>query len=260
MVNQLKHMNEINDWLGLFGGRSGRAAEAVTWLFATGAVLKLFNARLQHWLTGLVAYTVQDPADDRFMEGLLGSRAYRFTAFLLDLAFRLKFPNLADYQARMAARGNRPPTEGSGPSQGKPGAAALALLAALGLGLALAGCQATPNRIAYNTVATTTATVNAAVQGWWDYKTQFPGRVDAGTDAKVRTAYEQYQATMKVILDAYTAGGGWPGGTNNPTLQGVLANSLANAAQEETDLLNLIAALKAATAPQPAVSPAGKGN
>ncbi len=123
------------------------------------------------------------------------------------------------------------------------------LLLTLGLALgaasvALTGCSSTPNRIAYNTVATTTTAVNAAVQGWWDYKTQFPDKVTPAQDAQVRNLYEKYQATMKVVQDAYITAGGWPSGTNAPSLQSVLNTALAAAAQDEADILALIAALK----------------
>ena len=231
-------MNEIKELTSLLGGHAGRLSEGITWLFTIGAVLKLFNARLQAWLTSLLAYTVQDPADDRYMEALLGSRVYRGAAFLLDLAFRLKFPTLADYRARVALR--------NAAAEPAPNPLLSLFLGALLLLTAVvpAGCQSTPNRVAYDTVASTTTDVNAAVQGWWDYKAQFPNRVSAAADARVRNAYERYQAAMKIVLDAYTAAGGWPTGTNTNAFPGLLANALADAATGEADLLQLISTLK----------------
>lgn len=97
----------------------------------------------------------------------------------------------------------------------------------------LAGCSSTPNRIAHNTTSITVTTVNAAVQGWWDYKKAFP-EYDRNADAQIRDAYIKYQAVMKVSWDAYEA---YLTSADNAPAWQVSLNAVAAA---EADLLNLI--------------------
>jgi hypothetical protein len=107
-------------------------------------------------------------------------------------------------------------------------------LLALPLGLMQTGCQSTPNRIAHNTTSIAVTSANAAVQGWWDYKKQFPN-YSREADAKIKDAYGKYQAVMKLSADAYES---YLSNTNNaPGWQ----LSLSTVAATEADLINLIA-------------------
>jgi hypothetical protein len=66
--------------------------------------------------------------------------------------------------------------------------------------LGFTGCSSTPARIAYNTAAAPAITVDHAMQGWGDYVAQFhPG---AASEAKVKAAFERYQAAELAAIDA----------------------------------------------------------
>jgi hypothetical protein len=78
---------------------------------------------------------------------------------------------------------------------------AAVLLVALSAALMLApGCQCTPQRAAYNTVAGVEVSVDVAMQAWGDYVSQF--QPSASQEAAVKAAFEKYQAIEQVAIDA----------------------------------------------------------
>src|SRR5262245_43779951 len=69
----------------------------------------------------------------------------------------------------------------------------------------LFGCATTPNwQDSYGKILATTAqTVDAAMKGWAMYVVT--GNPPADQQAKVKTAYQEYQAAFDVALNAYNA-------------------------------------------------------
>jgi len=113
----------------------------------------------------------------------------------------------------------------------------LALLLVAGL-LLFSGCATTPQQSAYRTAGTAAVSVDVAMHAWGVYvAANHPG---AQIEAKVKTAYENYQASMVVVCDAgkiYAAGG------TNPTAAAVFNQAIADAGQDLIDLQNLLTAL-----------------
>jgi hypothetical protein len=75
----------------------------------------------------------------------------------------------------------------------------LFMVAALPLGVLTSGC-ATSRTIAYQTLASVEATVDAAMQRYADLVVR--GQVPADTQAKVKQAYEAYQTAFHAAVTA----------------------------------------------------------
>jgi hypothetical protein len=76
---------------------------------------------------------------------------------------------------------------------------------------ALLGC-ATPEQTAYRTIGVITASVDGAMNGWGDYVRS--GAATADEQARVRQAYERYQATMRLARIAVTTQKTQPAGAS----------------------------------------------
>lgn len=101
----------------------------------------------------------------------------------------------------------------------------------------------TANTVAYKSVTTTQVTVEAAMTGWGDW---IQDQAIKGTPvpmeqrAKVKAAYERYQAAAVLVTDAgmgYTRANGT---TNAPTAQAALNVAIQVAGASLSDLVNLI--------------------
>ena len=121
---------------------------------------------------------------------------------------------------------------------------ALSLFLALGLAGLMVGCAGTPGRIAYNTVAAPAVTVDVAMTAWGDYVAQF--HPPAATELKVKAAYELYQKTELVAIDAAQAyatlaSSGSTNGLGEAQLYDMLSSQTSRNALN--DLVNLLTSL-----------------
>jgi hypothetical protein len=121
---------------------------------------------------------------------------------------------------------------------------AVSLFLALGLAGVMVGCAGTPARIAFSTVAAPAATVDVAMAAWGDYVAQF--HPPAATELKVKNAYELYQKTELVAIDAAQtyatlASSGSTNGLGEAQLYDMLSSQTSRNALN--DLLNLLTSL-----------------
>jgi hypothetical protein len=102
------------------------------------------------------------------------------------------------------------------------------------------GCSTTAQQAAYQAAATTTVTVDTAMNLWGAYvAANHPGPT---AEAKVKAAFEKYQATMAVVLDTgaiYASTSATNSAAAGPA-QAALNTATAQAAAELGDLETLI--------------------
>ena len=117
---------------------------------------------------------------------------------------------------------------------------ALSLFMVLGLAGVMVGCAGTPARIAYNTVAAPAITVDQAMTAWGDYVAQFHPPV--ATELKVKAAFERYQKTELVAIDAAQAFATLSSSGATNTVMERLQSDLTSqaAATALADLVNLL--------------------
>ena len=124
----------------------------------------------------------------------------------------------------------------SSPNSSSSGGAASILLALALPVLFLTGCGTTAQRAAYQSAGTAVVSVDKAMTVWGDYVAQYhPG---TNAEAKVKAAFEKYQASAVVLADAgsiYAASGT----TNGPTAA-VFTQAVSQSGQTLLDLENLI--------------------
>ncbi len=130
----------------------------------------------------------------------------------------------------------------------KQSALSYVLICALSIGTfstALTGCTSTPSRIAYNTVETPAASVDVAMTAWGDYVRQY--HPTAATEAKVRDAFQKYQAAELLAIDAAKtyADQAASGSTNSFSAQVQSALTSQSAQSTLADLVKLIQSLGA---------------
>jgi hypothetical protein len=147
-----------------------------------------------------------------------------------------------------------PPAGGSGdgsvPIKRATGITSAPLMSLLAVGLLAAplalteGCSTTPQRAAYQSVATTEVSVEAAVNEWNAYVAA--AHPPLAQQQAVRAAWQKYQAAMLLVCDAgaaYSAAGS----TNSAGATGAsaaLQQAITNAGQTITDLEYLITQFK----------------
>jgi|GEM_PF-1378119 len=144
----------------------------------------------------------------------------------------------------LAARDNNVTSEQAGaapvPSTGTLRSVVLPAILAIGLAGVIVGCAGTPARIAYNTVAAPAITVDQAMKAWGDYVGQFHPPV--ATELKVKAAFERYQATELLAIDAAKAFADLSASGNTNSLgarvQAELTSQAASTAL--TDLVSLL--------------------
>lgn len=105
----------------------------------------------------------------------------------------------------------------------------------------LTGCNGTPARVAYNTVAAPAITVDHAMNAWGDYVAKYQPSADV--EQKVKYLYEKYQAAEQVAIDAAQTYATVAGSTNAPDVaQALAAKQQAEnlAGQDLTDLVNFL--------------------
>jgi hypothetical protein len=110
------------------------------------------------------------------------------------------------------------------------------LAATVALPLAITGCGSTPQRVSYQSAATTTVTVETALRAYNEFAKA--GKTTPEQNAKVKAAYVKYQAAFAVVCDAgaiYAASGG----TNAPA-NAALQQAIVNSGATITDLINLV--------------------
>lgn len=101
----------------------------------------------------------------------------------------------------------------------------VALFASLLLAICI-GC-ATPEQAAYRTIGVITSGVDGAMNGWGDYVRS--GSATPEEQARVRAAYERYQATMRLARIAITTQKSQPAGAT--TLDSALSTAQAASGQ-----------------------------
>lgn len=79
-------------------------------LFAFGVVAKLFAGRLNKWLSGRLAWQVEQHNSDAdsLILGILSSRAYRGVALVIDLGLSVDLPTVKSYQEQLDAQNTKP--------------------------------------------------------------------------------------------------------------------------------------------------------
>lgn len=116
----------------------------------------------------------------------------------------------------------------------------LAFVAMVVLGFAIAICLpvgcGSPEQSAYQATGVVTISVDAAMNGWGDYVRA--GKASAGDEAKVKAAYERYQASIRTLRTAVLAS------VNAPDEQSILTTALNALDAAKIDLINLILSLK----------------
>jgi hypothetical protein len=124
------------------------------------------------------------------------------------------------------------------------GAIHLLLVGLLGLSLCwtITGCN-TPQRAAYVAVGGTQVSAETALGAWNIYVGEYHPPV--ATEAKVKAAYEKYQAAMAAVCDAGAiyAASGVTNSAGQTGAGGALATAQANAAQSLSDLIALLQTL-----------------
>jgi hypothetical protein len=115
------------------------------------------------------------------------------------------------------------------------------IIVILGAGALLMGCQATPARMAYNTVAAPATTVDVAMTAWGDYVGHY--HPPAATEAKVRDAFQKYQAAELLAIDAAQIYADQAGSTNSFSAQVQAALAGQGAQRALADLVNLLQSL-----------------
>jgi hypothetical protein len=132
-------------------------------------------------------------------------------------------------------------TSGKVPPTNTP-AAPLALLCLAGsiISFGLAGCSTSPVRAAYTAEASTQISVETVMTAWGDYVAQ--NHPTAATEAKVRDAYQSYQAAMVAAVDASEIFAAASTGDTNSIPASRAAAELARqaAAGRLSDLINLV--------------------
>ena len=85
-------MNELEPLIHLLEGKYGWLPGFITWVGALRLAAKFVSTHLQEAMTRIV----QAKADPELLTAVLNNRAYRLTAFLIDLFASVKLPNAKD--------------------------------------------------------------------------------------------------------------------------------------------------------------------
>jgi hypothetical protein len=104
----------------------------------------------------------------------------------------------------------------------------------------VSGCGTTPQQASYQAAGTTVTTVDAAMTAWGDYVKQYHPPV--AQELQVKAAYEKYQASMVLLVDAtqiYVTLSG-SGSTNAPPAADKVTILQQQASQAFADLLALL--------------------
>lgn len=107
----------------------------------------------------------------------------------------------------------------------------VSLVATVGFG----GC-ANPERTAYVSTGVVTITVDGAMNGWGDYVRA--GKATPEDEAKVKAAYQKYQASIRALKAAVLSS------VNAPNEQEILMTALNAIDAAKNELINLITSLK----------------
>lgn len=99
-------MSELQPLIDLLAGKYGGLATVFTWMGAMRVAAKPISAVLQEGFSKAIAQAVDsdDDGDDKLVQAILGSRAYRLCAFLLDWIASVKLPTLKAYRDAVAAQ------------------------------------------------------------------------------------------------------------------------------------------------------------
>jgi hypothetical protein len=102
------------------------------------------------------------------------------------------------------------------------------------------GCNTTPQTVAYQAAGTTVVTVDTAMNLWGAYVAA--NHPSANVELEVKSAYEKYQASMAVALDAGAAYAATSVTNATAAQQASLAaqQAISTAGQDLSDLENLI--------------------
>lgn len=111
----------------------------------------------------------------------------------------------------------------------------LAIILALCVPGCMGGCQ-NPERTAYQTTGVVVFSVDAAMNGWGDYVRA--GKASAEDEAKVKAAYEKYQAIVRTQRSVVLAA------VNSPEGEAAFTTALNAIEAARIDLINLIVSLK----------------
>lgn len=111
----------------------------------------------------------------------------------------------------------------------------LAVVLALCVPGCMGGCQ-NPERSAYVTTGLVIVSVDGAMKGWGDYVRA--GKASAGDEAKVKAAYEKYQAVVRTQRAAVLSA------INSPEGESAFNAALNAIDAAKLELINLIESLK----------------
>ena len=99
------------------------------------------------------------------------------------------------------------------------------------------GCKSTPQAITYQTVATTSVTVETALKAYNVFAAQ--GKTTVAQNQAVKAAYIKYQAAFAVVCDA-GAIYSFTSQTNAPAASLAVQQAIVNANRTMSDLITLI--------------------
>jgi hypothetical protein len=128
-----------------------------------------------------------------------------------------------------------PSTPNDGAS--KTGGGVFVFILAASLCFGAVGCHSTPQRVTYQAAATSSVTVETALQAYDVFAAQ--GKTTPQQNAAVKAAYERYQAAFAVVCDAgavYASAGQ----TNAPAASAALQSAVLNANQAISDMMALL--------------------
>lgn len=173
-----------------------------------------------------------------------------FPAWIKDIAVMLGIVGTAGMG--LAARDNDKSSEqvgagtsGAGTSSGSSAKLAFLFAGILALGgvVGLAGCQATPSRVAYNSVMVPATTADLAMTAWGDYVKAYHPPISE--ELKVKAAFEHYQAAELVAISTARiyADFAASGNTNALLVRAQSTLTSQTATQALADLVNLLRGL-----------------
>ena len=134
---------------------------------------------------------------------------------------------------------HKPPPSASGGSSNAGGPLLLVAISVMLAGVLFCGtgCKSSPQAVTYQVAATSSVTVETAIHAYDVFAGQ--GKTTPAMNARVKAAYERYQAAMAVVCDAgavYAA----TATTNAPSASAALQTAIVNANGTITDLVNLV--------------------
>lgn len=190
-------MNEIQPLIDALQDKLPWLAALTSFMGLARLLAKPISALVQSFFSKLVLFIQGTPEtdDDAWLERVLGSKPYRFFAFVVDWVLSIKLPSSASVQTLKAGG----PDDGS--IAGRVGLFLLCGCLSFGVLLAVTtGCSTSQQRVAYNTLAT----VQTVTVGAYDaYVAQvIAGNIKTNDLPRIARQFNLFQASFLVALDA----------------------------------------------------------